>query len=189
MKKVILTALLASVFGVAHADDAFLTIQGEYQDVHGGNDSRNLNIIPGYKWTQGVLQGVTVDVKAQIEDQDNTTKVSSNFEPRIKYEYVLGSGLKVWGRVSIGEKLATNNNFAYYRIEPGVTYSVNPRLDVFVSDRFSDAFASGKGYETNTPYVGATYKVSTKDSVTADIYRSYVNTESTGLELAYTRWF
>ena len=76
-----------------------------------------------------------------------------------------------------------------YTIEPGISYSVIKGGKLFVSDRYRDAFSEGKGYQTNTIYAGATYDVTDFDTVTAKLYRKYNDTESNGIEVAYTRWF
>lgn len=191
MSKFLLAVLLAVSFGVQAADEAgFVTINPEYENVHGtGNDNQILNIITGVK----LENSVTVDLKTAVSNTDNTKAVSAVVETRARYDYSLDQyGLKnftVWGRLGLGEKLTSSGDFGYYTVEPGVSYSINPKLNVTVSDRFRDSFENNKGYETNTVYLATSYHVSTKDTVGGDMYRKYGDVESTGIELAYTRWF
>ena len=58
-----------------------------------------------------------------------------------------------------------------------------------LSDRYRDSFSDGKAYQTNTIYAGATYDVNSFDTVGLKLYRKYEDTESNGVEFAYTRWF
>jgi hypothetical protein len=82
-----------------------------------------------------------------------------------------------------------DSNFGYYTIEPGLTYSATKDIKLTVSDRYRDAFADGKAYQTNTIYGGVTYDVNSFDTVGLKLYRKYEDTESNGVEVAYTRWF
>ena len=188
MKYSLLALALFASFGAYAADEnrGFITLEGELENKHGtSNDVNSFNLIPGVK-----LGDYTIDLKTQVQSTDNTRSNSANIEPRIKYNYKIGmTDLSVWGRLGIGEKIQTGGNFGYYTIEPGVSYAVTKELKLNLSDRYRDAFADGKAYQTNTVYLGATYDVNSFDTVGLKLYRKYNDTESNGVEFAYTRWF
>ena len=185
MKYSLLALALFASFAQAE-NRGFITLEGELENKHGtSNDVNSFNLIPGVK-----LGDYTVDLKTQVQSTDNTRSNSANIEPRIKYNYKIGmTDLSVWGRLGLGEKIQTGGNFGYYTIEPGVTYGVTKDLKLSLSDCYRDAFADDKAYQTNTVYLGATYDVNSFDTVGLKLYRKYNDTESNGVEFAYTRWF
>ena len=186
MKKSLILVALMSSYAVA-ADKGFVTIEGEHENIHGStNDVRSLNIIPGIK----LDNGYTFDLKTQIQSKKDDQTVSGNIEPRVRYDYKIGmTDLSVWGRVGLGEKIANGANFGYYTIEPGVSYALAKDTKLFISDRYRDSFSDGKGYKTNTIYVGASKNLTDVDTLGLKLYRKYNDTESNGVEVAYTRWF
>jgi len=187
MKKLTLAVLMALASAGALAETrGFITLEGESENKHAtSNDVGSFNLIPGVK-----LGDYTIDLKTQVQSTDNTRSNSANIEPRIKYNYKIGmTDFTAWGRLGIGEKIQTGGNFGYYTIEPGLTYSATKDIKLTVSDRYRDAFADGKAYQTNTIYGGVTYDVNSFDTVGLKLYRKYEDTESNGVEVAYTRWF
>lgn len=182
------TALFLALFAsLAQAGESrgFITLEGEYQNIHGtGNDLRSFNLIPGVK-----SGNLTYDLKVQAQSKDDHT-TSANIEPRIKYDYKIGmTDLTAWGRLGLGEKITQSGNYGYYTVEPGLSYAVLPGAKLSISNRYRDSFSDGKNYQTNTLYLGASYDVNSFDTVTAKLYRGYNDTESNGVEFAYTRWF
>lgn len=186
MKKTLLATLLAlSAITAQAADKGFVTLEYEHEGIHGSNTNVNsFNILPGVK----LDNGFTIDLKTQIQTKTGEQTTSANLEPRVRYDYDLGP-VSVWGRLGVGEKFADADHFAYYTVEPGVTLRLTSAASVFVSDRYRDSFSDGKGYQTNTVYVGGSYAVTNADTVAVKAYRKYQDTESNGLEVAYTRWF
>jgi hypothetical protein len=193
MKKSLIATLLAGMFvSTAAFAGAQITFEGEYEHVTNKTnaDVTGLNIIPAYKFDEGFLKGVTLDLKAQLQDKVDSHTPGQNIEPRVKYELPIGiTGLTAWGRVGLGEKITNGDNFGYYTIEPGLTYGVTDKIKLSVSDRYRDAFASGKAYQTNTVYVGGAYKATDVDTIGLKVYEKYEDTHSTGVELGYTRSF
>ena len=196
MKKSLIATLLAGMFvSTAAFAGAQITFEGEYEHVTNATnkDVTGLNIIPAYKFTDGALAGVTIDLKAQLQDKVDTHTPGENIEPRIRYDYDLSQygvkGLSVWGRLGLGEKISSGDNFGYYTVEPGVAYSVNDKIKLSLSDRYRDSFADGKAYKTNTVYVGGAYKATDVDTIGLKVYEKYQDTHSTGVELGYTRSF
>jgi hypothetical protein len=189
MKNILLAALLAFSASAFAAGDykAFITVEGTNENIHGtSNDINGFNLIPGVKFTNGV----TVDLKTQLQRTENVKTNDEGIEARVRYDYALGAtGLTAWGRLGIGERVVTGDTFGYYTVEPGVTYEINKQSTVFVSDRYRDAFANGKVFKTNTVYVGTGYSVTDVDVVSAKLYRKYEDVTSNGVELSYTRLF
>ena len=185
MKYSLLALALFASFAQAE-NRGFITLEGELENKHNtSNDVNSFNLIPGVK-----LGDYTIDLKTQVQSTDNTRSNSANIEPRIKYNYKIGmTDLSAWGRLGLGEKVQTGGNFGYYTAEAGLTYGVTKELKLFVSDRYRDSFQDNKGYQTNTIYAGASYDVNSFDTVGAKLYRKYGDTESNGIEVAYTRWF
>lgn len=190
LNKLLLTVIGSLAMSTAYAGDnykAFMTFEGEYENIHGtGSDVKSLNLIPGVKYNNGV----TLDLKTQIQSKEDTKSNSANIEPRVRYDYKIGmTDLTVWGRLGLGEKITNGDNFGYYTIEPGLTYALAKDASLFISDRYRDSFSDGKNYKTNTIYVGGSKKLTDVDVATLKLYRKYQDTESNGVEVAYTRWF
>ncbi|CAB4133082.1 hypothetical protein UFOVP250_35 [uncultured Caudovirales phage] len=183
-RSILLTALLAISLNASADVKPFVTLEVDHEGVHSGNDNNSLNVIPGIK-----LDNITVDVKGQVSRQDETKNISTAFEPRIKYDLPVGYGLTAWARVGLGEKLNSGDAFGYYTIEPGVTYQYSKEVTLSISDKYRDSFATGKDYQTNTVYAGGSYTLGATDTIAAKLYRKYNDTESTGVEVAYTHWF
>ena len=193
MKKSLIATLLAGMFvSTAAFAGAQITFEGEYEHVTNASnkDVTGLNIIPAYKIEDGALKGTTFDLKAQLQDKVDSHTPGQNIEPRVKYEMPVGmTGLTAWGRLGLGEKITSGDNFGYYTVEPGLTYSVTKEIKLSVSDRYRDAFASGKAYQTNTVYAGGAYSLTDKDTLGLKVYEKYEDTHSTGVEFGYTRSF
>lgn len=188
MKKLTVAVLMALASTGALAENrAFITLEGEMENIHNtGDDVTAFTLIPGAK----LDNGFTVDLKTQVSTKEGARTNSANIEPRIRYDYKIGmTDFTAWGRLGLGEKIQNGGNFGYYTIEPGISYNVIKGGKLFVSDRFRDAFSDGKGYQTNTLYLGGSYDVNSFDTVSAKLYRKYEDTESNGIEVAYTRWF
>ena len=185
MKYSLLALALFASFAQAE-NRGFITLEGELENKHNtSNDVNSFNLIPGVK-----LGDYTVDLKTQVQSTDNTRSNSANIEPRVKYDYKIGmTDFTAWGRLGLGEKIQDGGNFGYYTVEPGLSYALLPGAKLFVSDRYRDSFSDNKGYRTNTIYAGASYDVNSFDTVSAKLYRKYGDTESNGVEFAYTRWF
>jgi hypothetical protein len=185
MKYSALFLALFATLSQAGETRGFITLEGERENIHGtGNDVDSFNLIPGIK-----SGDFTYDLKVQAQSKDDN-KTSANIEPRIKYDHKIGmTDFTVWGRLGLGEKITSDGNFGYYTIEPGISYNVIKGGKLFVSDRYRDSFSDGKGYTTNTVYVGGSYDVNSFDTISAKFYRKYQDTESNGIEVAYTRWF
>jgi hypothetical protein len=190
MKKLIVAVALA-VASMQASAGAFITLEGEYENSNNktNNATTALNIIPGYKITDGALKGVTIDLKNQIADKIDQHSVSSQIEPRIKYEQEVYPGLTAWGRLGIGEKITNGANYGFYTIEPGITYKVTDKVSLSLSDKYKDAFSDGKAAQTNQVYVGGSYKATDVDTIGLKAYQKFEDTHSTGVELGYTRSF
>ena len=163
----------------------FITLEGERENIHGTpNDVGSFNLIPGVK--SGAF---TYDLKVQAQSRDDN-KTYANIEPRIKYDYKIGmTDFTAWGRLGLGERITNDGNFGYYTVEPGLSYNVIKGGKLFVSNRYRDSFSDGKAYQTNTVYFGGSYDVNSFDTLGLKLYRKYNDTESNGVEFAYTRWF
>ena len=191
MKKLIVAVALA-VASMQASAGAFITLEGEYENSNNktNNATTALNIIPGYKITDGDFKGVTIDLKNQLADKIDQHSTSSQIEPRIKYEMPIGmSSLTAWGRLGVGEKITNGANYGFYTIEPGITYKVTDKISLSVSDKYKDAFSSGKAAQTNQVYVGGSYKATDVDTIGLKAYQKFEDTHSTGVELGYTRSF
>jgi len=196
MKQTLLATLLAGLFVSTTAfAGAQITFEGEYENVTNATnrDVTGFNIIPAYKFTDGALAGVTVDLKAQIQDVVDSHTSGGNVEPRVRYDYDLSrygvKGLSVWGRVGLGERVSSGANFGYYTVESGVAYTVNDKVKLSLSDRYRDAFGSDHAYQTNTVRAGGSYALTKVDSLGVTVYEKYQDTQSTGVEVSYTRSF
>lgn len=186
MKNVLFALLLAFSFGAQAAEKAAsFAIEYEHEAVEGTSDDINsLSFIPGYKFGNGIK----LDVKLSGKQADDSNSTAVAFEPRVKYMVPLTDALSVGGRVSVGQTLQNSGDYAFYTIEPIAEYTLNKQWSVNTSVKFKDALQENKNTESTTVYVGAGYKVTEDQTLSAKVYARNNNgdrADSNGVEVNY----
>jgi hypothetical protein len=199
MKKLLLSLMLASSFAYAGSGV-------EYEiGSENGHSAPNWNgpavtnnwfaITPWTEWGQGWDAGLKFEGA-----RDNTPGASleNKIEARIRKSYELGSGFGAGFRVGVGEDFnqqgpvtgSQQGDFAYYLVEPRLTYEATPNLTPGISYRYRNAVSSGHYFQTNTAKIGADYKVTEKDEVGVRYDKKYGGDQhSNGFEVTYSRSF
>lgn len=200
MKKTLVIIALALVTGTAFAGNAGVTteFEGEYgKGKDSGTNGSSISVAPYYKFGDGWKADVKFEAGRDTGTEDGNVKpLDGKIEARIRKDYKLTDNLSAGLRLGIGEKFNGSNNagtttdFAYYTVEPIVTYKVTEPWSVNASWRYRNAFdASNYSFSTNTYKVGTAYKITKEDEVGVKYFEKYGDSRSNGFELVYSRGF
>ena len=96
----------------------------------------------------------------------------------------------VYTRVAVGEKYTNGANFAYYSVEPGVTYTIG-QATAKVGYRYRTAMVDPNVNKdtTDTVRVGLAFEVTKKDTIGIRYDRVRGDSFNHSYNLAYTRSF
>lgn len=178
MKKLILAVLLAASASATAADNF-----GHIQLVHrntvsddAGLPNRNgANITLGHKFANNFSMDFNGQYRQQNGDDKNvSTRLEIGATPQNELFYV---------RTALGVK-SNDESHLYYSIEPGLRFTVAPKLTVKTAYRYRDAF-SNKDDQTHTARLGLEYAVTDTQSITAGYDRSFGDSEWSGIALGY----
>jgi outer membrane autotransporter protein len=161
LKKLFFILAMLSV-GVANANGFGALEYSGRSGVDGTADST------AYKVTIGtaLTDNLKVDLSNQFRQNDGTNSNNqTRLESGLTYIQPVAKNLTAYGRVAVGEKFTTTNDFAYYSIEPGVKYAVTPSLSVRAAYRYRNAFNGDNADRTNTFRLGTEYAISHKYTV------------------------
>jgi opacity protein-like surface antigen len=196
MKK-ILAILALAVTGTAFATEG---VNFEFERERGINSpntmENTIKVAPFVK----LDNGVKFDIQFGASRNDGTVSGNNNpiegsIEARVQKLWEVYPGLKLGGRVSVGEKFNGDNkagnttDFSYYTIEPKAEYAVTERLSALTSWRYRDAFSDSVAYQTRTWKIGAGYAVTKQDVIETKYFMKRGDSNTNGIELAYTRSF
>jgi len=144
------------------------------------------------------------DVSLKFEgarDQTPGASLENKIEARIRKSWELGAGWGAGLRVGLGEDFnqqspvaaGQTQDFAYYLVEPRVTYDLTSKATAVVSYRYRNAFKNQSEqlyFESNTAKIGVDYKVTEKDEVGFRFDDKFGEQEhSKGFEFTYARSF
>jgi opacity protein-like surface antigen len=144
--------------------------------------------------------GVKLDLQFGGSRADGTVNGNNNalensIEARAQKMWEVYPSLKLGARVSVGEKFNGENaagkttDFAYYTVEPKAQYALTDKLSALTSWRYRNAFSDDVNYQTRTWKIGAGYAVTKQDEVEVKYLRKRGDSNSNGIELAYSRSF
>lgn len=178
MKKLALAVLLA-VSATATAADNF----GHIQLVHRGtvgDDAANpnrhgVNITLGHK----LANNFSLDFSGQQRQENgsngtDSTRLEIGATPQNEKFYI---------RTALGVKSSGDSDL-YYSIEPGLRWTLAPKLTAKTAYRYRDAFSNALD-QTHTARLGLEYAVTDTQAVTAGYDRSFGDSEFNGLSLGY----
>lgn len=178
MKKLSLAVLMVLSFA-ANAADNFGHIQLVHRSTVGDdtNDpNRNgANITLGHKLDKNISLDFNGQYRQQNGDDNNaSTRLEIGATPMNDRFYV---------RTALGVK-TNDESHLYYSIEPGLRWTLSPKLSAKTAYRFRDAF-SDKDDQTHTARLGLEYAVTDTQALTAGYDRSFGDSEFNGLSLGY----
>jgi hypothetical protein len=155
-----------------------------------GNDSPNtfentFSVAPYYKFDNGIK----ADIKFYGSREDGSKTLENKVEVRVQKMYDIANDLKAGARISIGEKYTSTGDYSYYTIEPKVGYTLTNALSLQASYRYRNAFNTANNYETGTTKLGFDYNVTKQDEVGVRYFMKRGDSDTNGVELAYTRSF
>jgi opacity protein-like surface antigen len=178
MKKLSLAVLMALSFA-ANAADNFGHIQlvhrGTVGDNAGDPTRTGANITLGHKFANNFSMDFNGQYREQNGDDKNaTTRLEIGATPQNELFYV---------RTALGVK-SNDDSHLYYSIEPGLRFTLAPKLTAKTAYRYRDAF-SNVNDQTHTARLGLEYAVTDTQAVTAGYDRSFGDSEFNGLALGY----
>jgi len=183
MKKIAI-ASLALFASLAFAGS--VTLEG--QDQLGDKGAKNST---NYQLTvkESINNTFAADVGFTNYQQNKTEALSTRLETGVTGSFPVGP-VGVYTRVAVGEKYTNGANFAYYSVEPGVTYTIG-QATAKVGYRYRTAMVDPNvnNDTTDTVRVGLAFAVTKKDTVGIRYDRVRGDSFNHSYNLAYTRSF
>jgi len=183
MKKFAL-ATLALATSLAFAGS--ITLEG--QDQLGDKGAKNsVNYELAVK--ESINKTFAADVSFTNSQQHQTEALSTRIETGLTGSLPIGP-VGVYTRLALGEKYSNTGNFAYYSVEPGVTYTLGDAT-AKVGYRYRTAIVDPNvsNDTTDTVRAGVSYAVSKKDSIGLRYDRVRGDSTNHSYNLSYTRSF
>jgi len=183
MKKFAL-ATLALATSLAFAGS--ITLEG--QDQLGDKGAKNsVNYQLAVK--ESISKTFAADVSFTNYQQHQTEALSTRIETGLTGSLPVGP-VGVYTRLALGEKYSNTGNFAYYSIEPGVTYTLgNATAKVGYRYRTAIVDPNVSNDTTDTVRAGISYAISKKDSIGLRYDRVRGDSTNHSYNLSYTRSF
>jgi len=183
MKK-ILIATMALMTSLVFAGS--ITLEG--QDQLGDKGAKN-SVNESISVKESVNKTFAVDVAAVNYQQAGTYALSTRLETGVTGATAVGP-VGVYTRVALGEKYTNGANFAYWSIEPGISYTLD-KFTAKVGYRYRTATANANVYNdtTDTSRFGLSYAITKKDAVGIRFDRVIGDSTNHSYNLNYTRSF
>jgi hypothetical protein len=186
MKKVFAILALA-LTGSAFAGSGGVGFEFERER---GNDSPNtfentVSVAPYYKFDNDIK----ADIKFYASREDGDKTIENKVEARIQKMWEVFPKTKLGARVSIGEKFTSTKDFAYYTFEPKASYALTNALSLQAAYRYRNAFDTDNNYQTRTTKLGFDYALTKNDEVGVRYLMKRGDSNTNGIEFAYTRGF
>jgi hypothetical protein len=183
MKKFAL-ATLALATSLAFAGSVTLEGQDQLGD-KGAKNSANYQV----SVKDSISKTFAADVSFTNYQQHQTEALSTRIEAGVTGSVPVGP-VGIYTRVSLGEKYNNTGNFAYYSIEPGVTYTLGNATAKF-GYRYRTAVVDPNvsNDTTDTIRAGVSYALTKKDAVGFRFDRVKGDSTNHSYNLSYTRSF
>lgn len=183
MKKFAIVALMAFT-GFVNA--ASVTFEGQDQlGDKGAKNSTNYQV----SVKESISKTFAGDVSFTNYQQHQTEALSTRIEAGVTGSLPVGP-IGVYTRVALGEKYSNTGNFAYYSIEPGVTYTIGA-VTAKVGYRYRTAVVDPNvsNDTTDTVRAGISYAITKTDAIGFRFDRVKGDSTNHSYNLAYTRSF
>jgi len=163
----------------------------------GGNTMSNTVKVAPYV---SLDNGVKLDLQFAGGRDDGTVSGNNNalgnsVEARAQKMFEVAPGLKLGARVGLGQVFNGTNSagktvdFGYYTFTPKAEYAITDKLSALASFRFRNGFNDSDNYLTRTYKAGLGYDVTKKDAVQVQYFEKRGDSNTNGIELAYSRNF
>ena len=130
------------------------------------------------------------DFKVELDkDHDAAAATSGKVEARYRRYFDKLAGIEPSVRVSLGESMNTGSDFAFYTVQPKLSYELGNGWEPYVSVRYRDAFETSHDYFTRTFYLGAAYEVNKDWEIEPSYFHKNGVEKSNGIKLEVTRSF
>jgi|688.fasta_scaffold671835_1 hypothetical protein len=151
MKKFFILAMLISSTAFA---GGFGGVEYGYRDgVNGGSDNQAVKVTVGTELNKTFKADISMRQKMDTAENLNDTRLEAGLTGTVP----VGAGLSLYTRGAAGQKYKTNDNYAYYSVEPGIKYQVTDALGVKLGWRYRDAMDAAKTDQSRSWRVGAEY--------------------------------
>ena len=192
MKRLILATaavtLLLTVVAARAGDGWSVTLEPEHERMQSSSGnfwSDSLAAIVAYR--QGDNK---YDFKVELDkDHDAAAATSGKVEARYRRYFDKLAGIEPSVRVSLGESMNTGSEFAFYTVQPKLSYELGNGWEPYVSVRYRDAFETSHDYFTRTFYLGAAYEVNKDWEIEPSYFHKNGVEKSNGIKLEVTRSF
>jgi hypothetical protein len=196
MKKILATLLLA-LCGTAFAGSG---VEFEFERERGTQAPNTFNnTVKVSPFITGDY-GIKYDLMFETNRDDGTVNGNNNqlqnaLEARIQKLWEVYPGLKLGGRLGIGEYFngvdssGKTIDFGYYTIEPKAEYELGRGFTALASWRWRDGFSSTDNYQTRTWKAGVGYDINKNNAVEVKYYQKRGDVDANGVEFAYSVGF
>ena len=159
--------------------------------------SNTVKVAPYYKFDNGIK--ADIQFGASRDDgqvNGNNNPLDASIEARVQKLWEVYPGLKLGGRVGLGEKFNSTadqsgktTDFSYYTIEPKGSYALTQDLSLAAAWRYRNAFSNTVNYQTRTWKVGLDYALTRNDELGFRYLVKRGDEQTNGVEISYTRGF
>ena len=189
LKKLLFVLLVAS--GTAFAGGG---VGYEFERERGNNSphtfENTFSVAPYYKFENGVKADIQFGWSrddGQVNGNNNPSE--NSVEARVQKMWEVFPNVKLGARTSIGELFSSAKDFSYYTIEPKASYALTNDFSLQAAYRYRNAFNTSNNYQTRTTKLGFDYAVTKNDEVGVRYLMKRGDSDTNGVEVAYTRSF
>lgn len=195
MKKIFAILALA-ITGTAFAQSGVSFEFERERSNSSGNTMENTIKVAPYIVTNGIKLDLQFGgSRADDVTNGNNSAIENTIEARAQKMFEVAPGLKLGARVGLGQMFNGTNSagktvdFGYYTITPKAEYAINDKLSALASYRFRNGFSDSDNYLTRTAKAGLGLAVTKKDTIEAQYFQKRGDSNTNGIELAYSRSF
>lgn len=184
MLRLILSAVLLLTTTMAQADNhsfgGYASVKIEARNGKSGTDDATAY---GLTLGKSVNKWLDAEVYARIKDNDNDTNNTRGELATIGKLPIAGTNFSLYTRGALGQKFDGAGSDAYWSVEPGVKYALDPRLNLKAGLRFRDAFSDSANDLTRTYRIGAEFALTQTSTLSAgvDIQRGHSDYNTVGI--------
>jgi len=183
-----LAILVATMLSSAAMAENGVNIEFERErGINSPNTMENtVKVAPYVKFDNGVKADIQFGAS---RDDGSNQQLENSVEARVQKMWEVAPGFKLGGRLGLGEKFTTSQDFSYYTIEPKAAYAITKELTAAASWRYRNAFNNNVNYETRTWKAGFDYAVTKNDEVGVRYFEKRGDSNTNGVSVEYTRSF
>lgn len=184
-------ALLLTMLTTPAYAGMFGNIDYTYYDGVGdssGYDANGYSVNFGGKVYNTKQDSVTLDVRSEFQDIEDTNVSVNQLEGGANYQYNINNNWEVYGRLGLGNNWLNDigkESFSYYSLEPGVKWYPNGNSSIGLAYRFRDSFDTVDKYQTSTFRLNGEYSFDGTNSIQAGVDTSIGDIEYNAFKVGY----